>query len=109
MSAAEKLKALDEALTESPWFYEAGIPEGGDRTGSVWAQTPALELVMSKPHVVEAQRLLALRNALPQIVAVVEAAEAGEDALRMHGRGPELIVARHALYAALAALDEALS
>ena len=51
---------------------------------------------------------VAVLTALPLIADVVEAAEAGEDALRIHGRGPELIVSRHALDVALTALRDAL-
>jgi len=70
------LERLEEALTDAPWFYEAGIPEGGDRTGSVWARpNEALTLVMNKPHVLEAERLVLLRNALPEVIAELRGLE----------------------------------
>ena len=75
MTAAEALEALDEALTGGPW-YVASSPLGAgewimcrESDGSPWkiARFPSVHS--------EAPDLANLRNALPQLVAVVEAAE----------------------------------
>jgi len=84
MSASEKLRALDVAMTPAPWTlsrsdYEA-VPY------FVW------DYYLEDK---DADGVVALRNVLPQIVAVVEAVE-NRNALRGD------------LDRALAALDEAL-
>ena len=78
MSASEKLQALDEAMTE-----------GYNRT-----------LAKAKPPYSSTKEISTLRAALPQIVAVVQAAESFAES---NGAAwPEVPTA-------LAALDEALS
>jgi hypothetical protein len=86
MSASEKLKALDAAMTES---Y--------NRT-----------LAKAEPPYFSSREISSLRNALPQIVAAVEAAERYSSVKQKRRPLSELneVVA---LKLALAALDEALT
>ena len=99
MSASEKLKALDEAMSDAAVGFIMGVD---DDTPSEWP--PNIRLLMQ------------LRDALPQIVAVVKAAERAEPAMAQGERAMEELVWTHrdvtvrdALIAALAALDKALS
>jgi hypothetical protein len=102
MSAAEKLKALDGTITDLSPFAGAG----GRFISELHVKEPA------------AQSLVALRNALPQIVAVVEAAENHVDeewaAFAEFGEPehgdmpPNTSVTNAKLAAALSALDQAL-
>jgi hypothetical protein len=79
----EVLIGLNERLPAGPWFYEPGVPAGGDRTGSVWARYgDTLDLVMSKPNVATAERLVVLRNALPEIIDLFEQLEATREVAR---------------------------
>jgi hypothetical protein len=99
MSASEKLKALDDAATRGPWAtrrwpHSATTvvgPSNPERPGYIILPTP-------KEY---AELAVALRNALPQIVAVVEAAEAEQE---FFGSDADAALSR-----ALTALDEALS
>ena len=88
MSASEKLKALDEAIIDLS-------PVADGRFVS--------ELHVKEPS---AQSLVALRNALPQIMAVVEAAEINIAGIEFHQLA--LSHGEHVLLVALDALDEAL-
>ena len=108
MSASEKLRGL-ELETGLEWSAGRRYPE------CLTVRYPRTEVdphdyfhtrMVSSDSAVSAAALL---NALPQIVALVEATEQAEDILRQHARGGDLIHGRHLLYAALAALDEELS
>ena len=103
MSASEKLKALDEA-TPAPWHQSAKrVVEMNHRSTIA---------VVSEHYGSEndARLIAALRNALPQIVAALEIAETNlpiyDAALIASGMNT---TPNKKLYAALAALDEALS
>ena len=95
MSASEKLKALDDAATSGPWLFEAGegVQYVSDATGRFDAHI--------RYEAEDAALVAALRNVLPQIVAVVEAAE---KAVKDEQYG----IQRTPIPAALAALEEAL-
>lgn len=66
MSASERLKALEARSAVGPWTYyeDSDVVDGGD-VALLLDEDPELSRL-----------IVALRNALPQIVAVVEAAEA---------------------------------
>ena len=66
MSASEKLKALDAGATREPW-HAGRVISGQD--GYLWLGEGGDFLPA------DAALVASLRNALPQIVAVVEAAE----------------------------------
>ena len=87
MSASEKLKALDEAMQHGTW-RELSKPDGYG------------------VGVFSARGLHTFRNALPQIVAVVEAAESPD--LGDIFDDTTMYPAQKRLAAALVALDEAL-
>jgi hypothetical protein len=88
VSASEKLKALDEAMSDSTIGFIMGVDDG---SVSEWPPNIAL--------------LIRLRDALPQIVAVVEAAQDVQDEW-LKNPDPRVLLPR--LFATLAALDEAL-
>ena len=106
MSVSEKLKALDDRMVGRPWLAsEKRIVEMEHRsTIAVLSDWYASET--------DAQLIAAVRNALPQIVAVVERAEQptktaeGLTVCRMCGWMSER---GHAPTCPLAALEEALS
>jgi len=58
VSASEKLRALDEAIHPAPWIAVPNTP-----------------VVFPEVQVGDFVKLATVRNALPQLVAVVEAAE----------------------------------
>ena len=91
MSASEKLKALDKNLHPAPWE-------------ELW-------VALNPPD--DPEWLIPLRNALPQIVAVVEAAESLDAEMKRYADGEEPDAEQYAyrqlaLWKSLAALDEAL-
>lgn len=100
MSASARLRELDAGLTAGPWRanekWESSITVGGRHTFTTRMRTAQ-----------EAESIAALANALPEIVAVVEAAE--EPAREVTGDG---IRGWEPLYpdltAAIAALEEKL-
>lgn len=102
MSASERLAALDAAATPGPWgVYEDVEMSGGEpypfhrlTNDKGWL----MSLDASDLRKPDAHLMAALRSALPEIVAVVKAAEEA---------GPEPALIRP-LRAALAALDEKL-
>ena len=72
MSASEKLKALDGTATPGAWV--ARVDGDGSYVQALGASTPGVNDTM--PHSTADATLIAmLRNALPQIVAVIGAAE----------------------------------
>jgi hypothetical protein len=97
MSASEKLKALDEAFDTSRflamlnYYIGPGARTAGSREGEQMYWNVKGVLV-----------------ALPQIVAVVEAAEETTAEIQLHGMVTDHAGGYH-LRTALAALDEALS
>ena len=96
MSASQKLKALDKNLAAPPWRQNPARPA----MVQVW-RTSQERYSFRTTFETEPPYLAALRNALPQLVAVVEAAESftSFDPSAWHGSR---------IVAALAALDEAL-
>ncbi len=105
MSAAEKLKALDTAATDGPWHTHPNDESGGVKY--VWSDTHALDIHLRYEQA-DAVLVAALRSSLPQIVAVVEAAETLQawwpDETHGEISGEQFAPIR----AALAALDSAL-
>ena len=67
MSASEKLKALDAQASPTPWDWDERVV---DPYNSVYHLTSTVSDVSD-----DVSAITQLRNALPQIVAVVEAAE----------------------------------
>jgi hypothetical protein len=94
MSASERLKALDVAI---------GTGTGVDR----FTAKNEHDVPLTTVHILSAE-LTSLRLALPQIVAVVEAAESYINAM-MRPKPMADLTHLHALDAALSALEEALS
>lgn len=88
MTASEKLRALDEAATPATWDERAVI----DR------------LVYVKPE--DGQLIATLRNALPLIADVVEAAEAVEMIPDDHGTAEDWVRDLDTMDVALTALRE---
>lgn len=115
VSAAEKLKALDGAATPGLWEVDTSAEEldiviRGEHAVGIHYWHLAGPMTMGEDAAMEVKEraladaavIAALRNALPQIVAVVEAAE-------IVGKWPpENRYDYPPLKAALAALDEAL-
>jgi hypothetical protein len=100
VSASEKLKGLDAAATREPW-HTGRVISGQD--GYLWLGE---EGGLLPP---DATLIAQLRNALPQIVAVVEAAERAERKAMVHGGNGTLVDIARSLHPALSALEEALT
>jgi hypothetical protein len=94
VSASEKLKGLDAAATREPW-HTGRVISGQD--GYLWLGE---EGGLLPP---DATLIAQLRNALPQIVAVVEAAEGIEGSEESRSPWGKSVTA------ALSALEEALT
>jgi hypothetical protein len=117
MSASEKLKALDEAMTPAPWTNDSGSLRASK------PEEPYLQGFMPSDWIndLDPEGITAVRNVFPQIVAVVEEMSGVVDNViwldnNIHNYGSDewrgffkaaLRDARRAK-GALAALDEAL-
>lgn len=117
MSASEKLKTLDGAATISPWTFSDSTDRRGHK-GEFRAPNPVNGFMLVGPWIngADGPSIATLRNALPQIVAVVAAAERavpviaqGERAMQEMVWTQRDVTARDALSESLAALEEALS
>ena len=115
MSASEKLKALDAAATTGPWEFSDSTDRRGHK-GEFRAPNPTNGLMLVGPWInsEDGPSIAALRSALPQIVAVVEAGDRYESAwsgygVGLHDQPLRIEDALRDLRAALTALDEALS
>jgi hypothetical protein len=104
MSAAGKLKALDEAMTTKGWYWwmSEEPPWEIGREGRVHLG------ISVRTGISDASGICELRNALPQIVSVMEAAEVLTNDWPSEVHGEITGEAFGPLDAALTALDEAL-
>jgi hypothetical protein len=111
VSASEKLKALDAAASPGPWGVYEDVEMSGGEPYPVHRLTNNKGWLMSldasdlaKP---DAYLMAALRSALPQIVAVVSAAEQAR--LKLRHRDIVGTETWNAMESALDELNEALS
>ena len=108
-NVVERLRALMSAATPGRWHSNSTDPMPYEiRSGD--PRTPDLLIATVVDYGMNADAIVALHNASPAILAVVEAALAEREALFNDDdnltRKRKYVAARKALFAALAALEE---